>query len=209
MKSTTLHRVAQNFSIGFDGFLGSPELIKLSHKGAIGKTKLSVIKTIMLGLLAGFYVAMGAHCSLRVALALNSTVYDSNGDIVEVRRASSGSIVFAIGAIFPLGLMIILLNGAELFTGNTMAMMPAFYHGDVTVKQILRNWVLVYCSNFTATVTYAWLFVKVPGFFSGDIGPGLAGIAEGKIKAGFGEILLKAVGCNWLVNMAIMMGSSA
>ena len=68
--------------MGFEGFFASPELIKLSHKSAIAKTKLSIVKTIMLGLLAGFYVSMGAHCSLRVALSLNSTVYDSSGAVV-------------------------------------------------------------------------------------------------------------------------------
>ena len=120
--------------MGYEGILASSELIKLSHKAAIAKTKLTVVKTIMLGLLAGFYVSMGAHCSLRVALALNSKVYDSEGNLLEVRKASSGAKVFAIGAIFPLGLMIIVLNGAELFTGNTMAFMPAFLHGDVKVK---------------------------------------------------------------------------
>ena len=118
----------------YEGILGSAELIKLSHKAAIAKTKLTVIKTIMLGLLAGFYISMSAHCSLRVALGLNSKVYDIDGNLLEVRKASQGAKVFVIGAIFPLGLIIIVINGAELFTGNTMAFIPAFLHGDVKMK---------------------------------------------------------------------------
>ena len=70
----------------------------------------------------------------------------------------------------------------------------------------MRNWGLVYCSNFAAALCYGWLFVKVPGFFEGSVKTGVAAIAEGKIDAGFGVNMLKAVGCNWLVNMAIMMG---
>ena len=56
---------------------------------------------------------------------------------------------------------------------------------------------------------YAWLFVKVPGFFEGECGDNVALIAESKINAGFGINLLKGIGCNWMVNMAIMMGTTA
>ena len=87
----------------------------------------------MLGLLAGFYVGMGAHCSLRVALALDSTVYNEAGEVLEVRKTSTGVKNMMIGTIFPLGLMMIIFNGAELFTGNTMAMIPALLHGDIKV----------------------------------------------------------------------------
>lgn len=57
----------QQHSIELDGIMPSPNLIKCFHKVGIMKVNMTVIKTIMLGLLAGFYVAMGAHCSLRVS----------------------------------------------------------------------------------------------------------------------------------------------
>ena len=87
----------------------------------------------MLGLLAGFYISMSAHCSLRTALALDSTVYNEAGEVLEVRKTSIGVKNMMIGTIFPLGLIMIIINGAELFTGNTMIMIPALLHGDIKV----------------------------------------------------------------------------
>ena len=88
----------------------------------------------MLGLLAGIFVAMGGHASVRIAYSLDTNVYDANGNFKETEKASTAYKSLVIGAIFPAGLMMIVMNGAELFTGNTMALMPGFLHGKITIR---------------------------------------------------------------------------
>ena len=88
----------------------------------------------MLGLLAGIFVAMGGHASVRIAYSLDIKIYDGEGNYLETEKASTSFKALVIGAIFPVGLMMIVINGAELFTGNTMAFMPGLLHGRVTVR---------------------------------------------------------------------------
>ena len=77
---------------------------------------------------------MGGHSSVRIAYSLDIKIYDAAGDYLETEKASSSFKSLVIGAIFPVGLMMIVVNGAELFTGNTMAVMPGLLHGRITIR---------------------------------------------------------------------------
>ena len=77
---------------------------------------------------------MGGHSSVRIAYSLDIKIYDGEGNYLETEKASSSFKSLVVGAIFPVGLMMIVVNGAELFTGNTMAVMPGLLHGRITVR---------------------------------------------------------------------------
>lgn len=77
---------------------------------------------------------MGCHASIRIAYALDINIYNAAGKLIETEKASPGFQAFIFAAIFPLGFLITVSNGAELFTGNTMYMMPGLLHGQIKIR---------------------------------------------------------------------------
>jgi formate/nitrite transporter len=114
------------------------------------------------------------------------------------------------GAIFPGGLMLVVLAGGELFTGNTMMLLP-LANRKITVAGLLRNWLIVYAGNFVGSIFVAYLI-----FCSGQLNGGnnlLGGmtikIAATKCHLTFVEALSLGILCNWLVCLAVWMATGA
>jgi formate/nitrite transporter len=110
------------------------------------------------------------------------------------------------GAAFSIGLMLVVIAGAELYTGNSL-MVSSVMIGEVTWQKVLAKWCLVYAANFVGSILLALLF-----YFSGlwKTGNGLLGetavrVAHAKVHLGFWEAFVRAVGCNWLVCLAVWM----
>jgi formate/nitrite transporter len=117
---------------------------------------------------------------------------------------------FMTGAVFSLGLMLVIIAGAELFTGNNLMISSAITR-EITFGRMLERWGLVYVSNFIGSILIALLFV-FSGLWrlsDGALGAAAVRIAYGKVNLPFIQALLRGVGCNWLVCLAVWMALAA
>jgi len=167
------------------------------------KTQLSIPKQLVLGFLAGAYIAFGGF--LAIVVGRGSP---------ELAAANPGLAKFLFGAVFPVGLMLVVIAGSELFTGNVGVITPACLTGGAKWRGLLRNWVFVYLANFVGSVFVALFIAYWSGIinvnssdaFAQTVGKAAAAIAEAKtIKLGWGAALLRGIGCNWLVCLAVWM----
>jgi formate/nitrite transporter len=180
------------------------------------KTGLPTWNMLLRGFMAGAYIAMGG------ALAtVCSTGIQATDATLRYGTASAGFAQLILGATFPVGLIIIVLTGAELFTGDAMlAPMAAFIH-KISWANVINLWIWVYIGNLIGSIWYAYLMAYGP--FSSWNAAGAAtvtafgsraiAIAAAKTAyvgtAGMWSAFLKAIGCNWLVNLAILLGICA
>jgi formate/nitrite transporter len=186
------------------------------------KTGLPAWNMLLRGFMAGAYIAIGGAlatvCSTNVA-ASAAAIKDVPGLAFGFSSAGMGALIT--GATFPVGLIIIVLTGAELFTGDAMlAPMAAFIH-KISWMNVLNLWVWVYIGNLIGSIWYAYLMAYGP-FSTWDaagaatvtaFGTRAIAIAAAKTSyvgtAGMWSAFLKAIGCNWLVNLAILLGICA
>ena len=136
-------------------------------------------------------------------------------------RQAPGFAQLILGSVFPVGLIIIVLTGAELFTGDAMlAPMAAFIH-KVSWAQVINLWIWVYIGNLIGSIVFAYIMAYGP-FVSFDstgaatvtaFGTRAIAIASAKVSyvgmLGMWSAFLKAIACNWLVNLAILLGICA
>ena len=163
---------------------------------AAGKVKanLSLPKMILLGILAGIFIAIGGEAS---SLASHNI-------------ANVGLARTITGAVFPVGLMMIVLVGGELFTGNTMIVM-AVMQKEATWLQYARNLVVVFFSNLVGSLIIAYLtyFSGQWNYTDGALGAYTMKIALGKVNLSFGTAFASGILCNILVCVAVLMAISA
>jgi formate/nitrite transporter len=195
-----------------------PPVQIVAKAGDAGKYKVGLPWWNMLlrGFMAGAYIAMGA------ALAtVTSTGIQASDAALRFGTASAGFSQLVLGATFPVGLIIIVLTGAELFTGDAMlAPMAAFIH-KVSWAAVINLWIWVYIGNLIGSIWFAYIMAYGP--FSSWNAAGVAtvtafgsrgiAIAGAKVAyvgaAGMWSSFLKAIACNWLVNLAVLLGICA
>ena len=104
----------------------------------------------------------------------------------------------------PFGLIMVLVSGAELFTGNTALVTAAYMEGKASGKDLIKNWVASYLGNFVGSLILAYLV-----FYSGTLGalPGAVNIATAKSTLSWTAAFTRGIMCNWLVCMAVYMAS--
>jgi len=179
---------------------------------AAGCTKCNITwqKLLVLGFLAGAYIAFGALLSEIVAGGLsNGTITDPDGGIWKMAMPA-GLVKFAAGAVFPVGLMLVVIAGSELFTGNCMFAPISILNGEATFKGLMKNWLLVYVGNFLGSIFVAFFLAYLCGFFDNMPWAGWAAtVANGKCGLDFSTAFLRGIGCNWLVCLAVWLAISA
>ena len=161
----------------------SPAEIAQSYiKTAQGKTSQKWYKTLILAVLAGAFIAFGAAAS---------TAASANADNATLIK----------GLVFPVGLILVVVCGAELFTGNCLLISPAVGR-DIKVAGLFKNWSIVYAGNLLGGVLIAVLVV-----FSHVQSPAVVEAcvqaAAAKSNMGFGDALLRGILCNMLVCLAV------
>lgn len=156
------------------------------------KAKLPTGKMFLLAVLAGMFIALAGIGATTAA--------------VTVENASLAKLLTA--CVFPAGLVMVLLAGSELFTGNSL-MVIALLDGRITAAQLLRNWLVVYLGNAVGAGVTAALAVysHTPSLFSGALARSMVSIAEGKAALGIGDALLRGILCNILVCLAVWMAA--
>ena len=195
-----------------------PPVAITAKAGDAGKYKvgLPAWNMVLRGFMSGAYIAMGA------ALAtVCSTGIMASDAAMRYGTASPGFAQLILGAVFPVGLIITVLTGAELFTGDAMlAPMAAFIH-KVTWLEVLNLWLWVYIGNLIGSVVFAYICANGPyvSFDAAGVGTvtafGSRAIAIAAAKTsyvglmGFYSAFLKGIACNWLVNLAILLGICA
>jgi formate transporter len=176
--------------LGFDAF--SPkEIAEKVESVGVTKARLPLLPTLMLGVLAGGFIGLGA---LYFALVVSDT------------QLSFGIARVLGGVAFSLGLILVVVGGAELFTGNNLLVM-AWADGKITTAEMMRNWVLVYAANAVGAIGLAVVVYlsNHAGMNQGAVGLAYVEIAAAKTALPFWEAFFKGVLCNLLVCLAVWM----
>lgn len=159
----------------------------------VGKATSPWFSVSVLGVLAGSYIGFGALLCTAITF-----------DLAAVSGLAFSK--FMAGSAFSLGLILVVIAGAELFTGNNL-MISSVMSNKITLKTMFQRWTVVYFANFAGSVLLALIF-----YFSGlwktgggAFGKAAVAIAYTKANLTFAEALFRGIGCNWLVCLAVWM----
>ena len=181
--------------INFDAF-PPPGMAAKAEGVGVKKAGLDALTMFALAILAGAFIAVGAIFATTVLAGTSTLPYG-------VARLLGG-------LVFTTGLILVVVGGAELFTGNNLIIM-AFASGKVDSGGLLRNWVIVYVGNFVGSILTAYIMFlsKQYTFGGGAIGLTALGIGESKTSLGFIQAIALGIMCNALVCMAVWLCFSA
>ncbi|MBE6030377.1 MAG: formate/nitrite transporter family protein [Clostridiales bacterium] len=174
------------------------EILDVTIETGKAKASGSFGKLFVLGILAGAFIAFAAEGSNMAAFNLLASP-----DTYGLGKCLAGSI-------FGTGLMLVVLAGGELFTGNTL-IMAAVADKKVTFARMLRNWIIVYAGNMVGSLLIAYM-INASGQL--DSSAGLLGgmtikIAAGKCGLSFLKAFVLGIMCNWLVCLAVWLSFGA
>jgi formate transporter len=186
-----------------------PEMAGRAEMIGVRKAELDFWSMFVLAILAGAFIACGAIFATTVSVG-SITANAADGAVAFRTGLPYGVVRLLAGLTFTLGLILVIIAGAELFTGNNLIIM-AWASGKVTTVQLLRNWAIVYAGNFVGSVlTAAIMFLsKQYTFGSGAIGLTALGTASSKTSLGFIQALALGIMCNALVCLAVWLCFSA
>jgi formate transporter len=176
--------------------LPPPEMARKAEQVGVAKTGADALTTFALAVLAGAFIGLGAMFATTVTAGGSSIPYG-------VGRLLGG-------VAFSLGLILVVVAGAELFTGNNLIVM-AWAGRRVSTARLLRNWAIVYAGNFTGAIATAALVYasKQYEFGTGAVGSQALAIASAKSGLGFGQAVALGALCNALVCLAVWLCYSA
>ncbi len=193
----------------FDVLMPKDMAAKAENVG-IAKAQLGTYRMLALGVLAGAFIAMGANFATTVWAGLGKIVVNAGGGVSFSTAVPYGLQRLIGGLVFATGLIMVVVGGSELFTGNCLIPM-AWASGKVTTKALLRNWVIVYLGNFVGSVATAYLVFlgKQHNFGDGAVGLTALNIGVSKTSLEFVQCFFLAILCNALVCMAVWLCFSA
>lgn len=175
------------------------EVLRIAKHSGCAKAVLSKRRTLLLAIMAGVYIAMGGAFSVFLGFGFPEITLNNPG----LQRMLSGMV-------FPIGLLLVVLVGAELFTGNNAVLIPGFMLKKFRLRALLRNWSLVYLGNFIGALFFAYFLIYLTELSA--VEPWRSAyvrIAETKVSMTWLVVFLRGVGANWLVCLAVWMGLSA
>ncbi len=168
-----------------------PEMAERAENVGVKKANLDFWSMFTLAVLAGAFIGLGAEfCTL--------VITDSG--------LGFGLNKLLGGLVFSLGLILVVIAGAELFTGNNLIMM-AWVSGKLTLAQLMRNWVIVYFGNLGGSLATAMLMylTRQWTFANYHVGATALNIANAKVNLSFAEGLARGILCNALVCLAVWL----
>ncbi len=179
-------------------FLLPSEITEETIRVGIKKVNTSAISLLLLGFLAGAFIAFASEGSNMAAYNLLS------------QSESYGLGKTLAGAIFGTGLMLVVLAGGELFTGNTLIVLGVL-DKKITWSQMFRNWFFVYLGNLIGSLFIALLIVESGQLTSSEnlLGAMTIKIAVGKVNFSFIQGVILGIMCNWLVCLAVWLSYGA
>ena len=167
-------------------------LLTQAQNVAINKSKTAPGRVFVLGIMAGMLIATGATFMLLVKS--DSTLSFGPSQVLG-------------GFCFSLGLLCVIVAGAELFTGNTL-MVTAALEKKISWVDVIKNWVIVYIGNLVGSLLIVAILIggNFAGMNGGEVGNTMINVAFGKINLGPEVIFFRGIMCNWLVCLAVWMG---
>jgi formate/nitrite transporter len=176
-------------------FYSPKEIADISIQKGTEKANLAKLPLAVLGFLGGAFIALGYLAYIRVTGTMPQ---------------EWGSLITFIGAaVFPVGLICILLGGGELLTGNMMAVSIAYFAKKIKFTQLVSNWLLIAFFNLLGALFIAYFFGHFVGLTEGDFLAKTVHTAEAKIKDPFWVAFVSGIGCNWLVSIAVWLSFGA
>lgn len=174
------------------GYSKPEQIMEITVENGVKKSKYPTLQTLILGFEAGAFIALGYLLFIRVTATLT-------GNLEGISSLIGASV-------FPIGLILTLLAGGELLTGNMMAVPLARIANKISTRQVMNNWFLVTVSNFIGALFVAYFFGHLVGLT--ETGPFLEktiSIADHKLEATFLQAFISGIGCNWLVAAAVWL----
>ncbi len=158
------------------------------------KAKLSIMKLLILGFFAGFFVGFAGIG------ATTAGAMFTNGGLSRIASA----------LVFPAGLAMVLIAGGELFTGNHL-MIISCLQKRISPWEMIRNWIFVYIGNLLGAIVVAALVVygHTPSLFDGELAESIVNIGFGKVSMSFSDAFIRGILCNILVCLAVWMAFAA
>jgi len=171
-----------------------PSLYEGAVAAGVKKASAPFGKIFQLGIVAGCHIAFGAYLAITVGGACPGLA-QTNPGLQKIVMGAFG---------LPFGLIMTLVTGAELFTGNTALVTAARVEGKIQTKDLWKNWIASYTGNFVGSLFLAYLVFK-----SGTLGdlPGAVNLATKKCSLAWDVAFIRGILCNWLVCMAVYMAS--
>ena len=167
-------------------------LLTQAQTVAVNKSKTGAGRVFALAIMAGMLIATGATFMLLIKSDSSLTFGPSQ---------------LLGGLCFALGLLCVIVAGAELFTGNCL-MVAAALDKKVTWGDVIKNWVIVYVGNLVGSLIIDGILLgaNFAGMNGGEVGNTMINVAFGKINLGPDVIFFRGIMCNWLVCLAVWMG---
>jgi formate/nitrite transporter len=181
---------------GFDAYAPAEIARRVQYAG-LAKVRQRVSTTFVLAVLAGAYISFGV-VSYTIAIAITDSTL------------GSGPTRLLGGVAFSLGLVLVIVAGAELFTGNALIVI-GWADRKVRTAELLRNWAVVYGGNLVGALGTASLVVLsgILELHSGAVGSEAAAIAYGKLQLAYVDAFFRGVLCNVLVCLAVWLSFAA
>lgn len=166
--------------------------------GSIGiqKAALPIINVLPLSFLAGTYIAFGAVFASVVAIGMDGVW-------------PQGFVKMLQGVVFSMGLILVVVGGGELFTGNVLLVI-VWAQKKIGLLGLLRNWLIVYIGNFIGSITVVMLILLSREYrvSDGALGSIMLSTANAKVQYGFMEALTLGILCNIMVCLAVWLSYS-
>lgn len=164
----------------------------------VARTMRKPVSLIVSAMLAGAFIAIGGILSLIVGFG-SPGLTDGNPSL---QRLLSGMM-------FPIGLILVVVLGAELFTGNNAILIPGYMKRDYTLSAVIRNWSIVYIGNMIGAVAFTWLLVYSAGLTATEpYHSAIVKIGIAKTSMSWPVVLVKGIGANWFVCLGVWLALS-
>jgi formate transporter len=173
-----------------------PEMMENAAEVAVKKAKMPINRTLSLAMLAGLYIGFGGLLVILVGTGTATVPY--------------GLTRLLMGLVFSIGLILVVVGGAELFTGSTMVSL-AKADKKISWANLFKNWGLVYLGNFAGAILLSLLILlsKQYTFADGLIGETMFKIASGKLHHTFIEAVVLGILCNIFVCLGVWLSYSS
>ncbi|MDP9242000.1 MAG: formate/nitrite transporter family protein [Actinomycetota bacterium] len=177
---------------GVDNFTPS-EIAHLVETRGVAKANAPVVTTLVLAVMAGAFIALGG--------VLSTTILSGS-------ELGFGPTRFIAGIGFSLGLILVIVAGAELFTGNNLVVM-SWVSGSIGPGRLLRNWAVVYVGNLVGALSVVAMVYLGRWWEQGEVSVGATAltVAAGKASLPFGVVFVRAILANALVCLAVWLAS--
>lgn len=174
------------------------QTLEVATDAGLAKARRPIGRLAAGSILAGAFIALGGVLSLVIGFGFP-----------QITAANPALQRLLSGFVFPIGLMLVVILGADLFTGNNALLVPPLARRQLSPMRVAVNWVEVWIGNFIGALLFAYFLVYIPGITSAQYyTDALTNMAIAKTSASFGVVFLKGIGANWCVCLAVWLALS-